>query len=56
MEHSGIMGKLIGQGESEEDLVAAFAVFDKQATGYVSQDDFRHAMTRLGALSVHLQH
>ena len=47
---SAVMGKLVGESDSEEDLVAAFLPFDKSASGYVSVDDFRHAMTRLGKL------
>ena len=43
-----VMGRLIGASDSEEDLVAAFLPFDKAVSGYVSVDDFRHAMTRLG--------
>ena len=38
----------MGLSDSEEDLVAAFALFDPSESGYLSIDDFRRCICRLG--------
>lgn len=34
--------------DSEEDIIAAFKVFDMENKGYITQHELRHVMTNLG--------
>ncbi|XP_074659978.1 neo-calmodulin-like [Tubulanus polymorphus] len=43
-----LMSQPINDGETIEDVMEAFRVFDKDGSGYISAAELRHAMTNLG--------
>jgi len=42
------MSKRGKEGDTEEDLIDAFKVFDKDGNGFISAVELRHVMTSLG--------
>jgi calmodulin len=42
------MARWVGEAESEAEMIAAWRMFDRQGVGYITQEDFRHAMTSFG--------
>lgn len=47
-----LMGKRLNYTQSEEEIIEAFKVFDKDATGMISVAELRHIMGNLGGLFV----
>lgn len=43
-----MMARRMRENDTEEDLRAAFAVFDKDCSGKISAAELRHVMTNLG--------
>ena len=43
-----LMSKRGKEGDTEEDLIDAFKVFDKDGNGFISAVELRHVMTSLG--------
>jgi Ca2+-binding EF-hand superfamily protein len=42
------MARWVGAAESEAEMIAAWRQFDRQGTGYLTQEEFRYAMTSFG--------
>ena len=42
-----IMDKLMKEADTEEELVEAFKVFDRNGTGFISAAELRHVMTNI---------
>ena len=47
-EFLSLMSKKMKDADSEEGLMAAFKVFDKDGNGFISAAELRHVMTNLG--------
>jgi calmodulin len=47
-EFMNIMAKRGKEGDTEEELIEAFKVFDKDGNGFISAAELRHVMTNLG--------
>ncbi|EDW34520.1 GL21534 [Drosophila persimilis] len=43
-----IMSKMYKDMTPEDEIIAAFKVFDKEGTGVIAETEFRHIMTNLG--------
>tara|TARA_B100001142_G_scaffold297824_1_gene320473 strand:+ start:26 stop:367 length:342 start_codon:yes stop_codon:yes gene_type:complete len=43
-----MMARKLKDTDSEEEIVEAFKVFDKDGNGYISHAELRHVMTNLG--------
>ena len=43
-----MMAKKMKDTDSEEEIIAAFRVFDKDGNGFISAQELRHVMTSLG--------
>lgn len=43
-----MLARTLNNRESEEDLLEAFAVLDKEGSGYISVAELRHVMINLG--------
>ena len=41
------MDKLMKEADTEEELVEAFKVFDRNGTGFISAAELRHVMTNI---------
>ena len=42
-----VMDKLMKEADTEEELVEAFKVFDRNGTGFISAAELRHVMTNI---------
>ena len=47
-EFLSLMSKKMKDADSEEELMEAFKVFDKDGNGFISSVELRHVMTNLG--------
>merc|ERR1719236_202234 len=47
-EFLSLMSKKMKDADSEEELMEAFKVFDKDGNGFISAAELRHVMTNLG--------
>ncbi|CDR97700.1 calmodulin [Babesia ovata] len=43
-----LMARKMKEGDTEEELVQAFKVFDRDGNGFISAQELRHVMTNLG--------
>jgi calmodulin len=43
-----MMSRKMHENDTEEEIVEAFKVFDKDGNGYISAAELRHVMTNLG--------
>jgi calmodulin len=44
------MAKKMNEGDSDQDVIEAFKVFDKNMTGYIGAEELRHILISLGKL------
>ena len=47
-EFSSLMARKMKDTDTEEELVEAFKVFDRDGNGFISTAELRHVMTNLG--------
>ena len=53
-EFLSLMARKMKDTDTEEELIEAFKVFDRDGNGFISAAELRHVMTNLGETQLHL--